>query len=208
MVLETNNSASYLGVTISHDLSWTVQVAKVIAKAQRSLGFIRRNIRTTNRDIKTKAFNTIVRPTLEYAASVWAPGQKFLQQDIEKVQRRAARYVCGKYSYRESVSAMIDELGWESLEQRRNKIIVTMLYKVIHSLVAIPQTHLIPATRTTRGSKIKFHQLATRTNYHKYSFFPTAICLWNALPQNISAIDDLDDFKDAVRSMTLTPRRF
>ena len=206
--LETNKSATYLGITISQDLSWNEHVNKVAAKGQRTLGFIRRNIRTSNKETKIKAYNTLVRPTLEYASSVWSPGQATLIQKIEKVQRRAARYVCARYSRQDSVQDMLQSLEWESLEHRRNKNMVMMLFKIVNSLVAIPSTQLIPANKTTRGNRRKYLQIATRTNYHKYSFFPTAITLWNSLPSDISSKEDLDDFKAGVNSINLPSARF
>ena len=207
-VLETNKSATYLGVTISQDLSWNDQVEKVVAKGQRTLGFVRRNVKTSNRETKAKAYNTIVRPTLEYASSVWSPGQTTLKHSIEKVQRRAARYVCGQYSRYDSVKEMQQSLGWESLEQRRNKSIVIMLFKIINDLVAIPRTQLTPSKRSTRGNTRKYQQLITTTSYYKYSFFPTAITLWNSLPSDLSCKEDIDDFKAGVSSMSLPSARF
>ena len=66
--------ASYLGIQISRDLSWHSHVAKVSAKGNKSLGFIRRNIRTSSKATKTLAqYQTSVRPSLEYASCVWAP---------------------------------------------------------------------------------------------------------------------------------------
>ena len=48
------------------------------------------------------------------------------------VQQRAARFVMNKFSNYGSVSPMIDSLGWTTLEDRRNKCRVVMLYKIIH----------------------------------------------------------------------------
>ena len=119
------------------------------------------------------------------------------------VQRRAARYTCNRYSRKESVKDMLGELGWDTLEERRNKSRVTMLFKIIFALVAIPSTKLIPTTIATRGNKTKFLKISTRTNYHKFSFFPTAVSLWNSLKPEIADITDLDDFKAGVSSMSL-----
>ena len=103
-ILETSDTANYLGITIAKDLSWTDQISKVTSKANRSLGFLRRNIKTNSENVKTKAYNTIVRPTLEYAAAVWSPWQKGLRDSLEAVQRRAARYVKAKFSREDSVT--------------------------------------------------------------------------------------------------------
>lgn len=39
----------------------------------------------------------MVRPTLEYAMTVWDPYRQTQSQMLESVQRRAARYVKGNY---------------------------------------------------------------------------------------------------------------
>ena len=71
--LENVKVASYLGVQISRDVSWHSHVAKITSKGNKSLGFVRRNIRTTSEATKTLAYQTLVRPSLEYASCVWAP---------------------------------------------------------------------------------------------------------------------------------------
>jgi len=196
--LESAATAGYLGVTISQDLSWNTHIAKVIAKGNRALGFLRRNINTRSVTTKSNAYNTIVRPTLEYAASVWAPGYKTLISALEAVQRRAARYVSNDYRRRESVTNMMLKLGWESLEERRNKSRVSVIYKIVNKLIAIPDAQLVRNRAPTRGHDLKFHRIATRTNYHKDSFFPTAISLWNALPPDLVKLKDTEHFRKAL----------
>ena len=38
------------------------------------------------------AFNTVVRPVLEYASQVWSPHTKGLQDKLKTIQRRAVRW--------------------------------------------------------------------------------------------------------------------
>ena len=56
--LENVKVASYLGVQISRDVSWHSHVAKITSKGNKSLGFVRRNIRTTSEATKTLAYQT------------------------------------------------------------------------------------------------------------------------------------------------------
>ena len=44
--LKTVRSAKYLGVTVASDLSWNEHVANTLAKANRALGFVQRNVVT------------------------------------------------------------------------------------------------------------------------------------------------------------------
>jgi len=205
--LENLKVASYLGVQIAADLSWHNQVAKVAAKGNKALGFVRRNIRTSSTPTKTLAYHTLVRPVLEYASGVWSPHQQHLTHSIEMVQRRAARYVCGNHERKASVTDMLAQLKWETLEQRRTKAIATTGYKIVNELVAIPSTQLIPAHHSTRGNTLKFRQIPTRTNYHKFSFFPTLITVWNALPPDLALAKNLDAFKDGLQEVHLEPLR-
>ena len=155
--LEAVDTATYLGVDVAKNLTWHKQTSKVVAKGNRSLGFIKRNIRTTSRKIKELSYKTLVRPTLEYAASVWSPHQKELKYVLEMVQRRAARYVLHRHQRLDSVDDMLRRLKWDTLEQRRLKARAVMGYRIVHGLVMIPADQLIPTTVNTRGHAMKFH---------------------------------------------------
>jgi hypothetical protein len=74
------------------------KVQKVVAKGNKALGFIRRNVGSCPEEVKKQAYLALVRPHLEYASSAWNPYlQKHIQQ-IEMVQRRAARVIKSNYS--------------------------------------------------------------------------------------------------------------
>ena len=91
--LETVASNPYLGAELTNTMSWDKQVQKVVAKGNKALGFIRRNVGSCPEEVKKQAYLALVRPHLEYASSAWDPHlQKHIQQ-IEMVQRRAARFI-------------------------------------------------------------------------------------------------------------------
>ena len=68
--LKAVEEAMYLGVMVAKDLSWGKQSAKVTAKGNRVLGFVKRNIRVASRTTKEKAYKALVQPTLKYASTV------------------------------------------------------------------------------------------------------------------------------------------
>ena len=82
-VLSVVNHSKYLGVTISDDLSWNKHIEQITSSASKTLGFIRRNVCTSNEKIKEAAYKTLVRPQLEYASSVWSP---YTQSNIDKIE--------------------------------------------------------------------------------------------------------------------------
>ena len=63
----------YLGVKISYDLRWNNHVDYVIAKANSTLGLIRRNVNIRNSQVKQRAYTSLVPPILEYSSTVWDP---------------------------------------------------------------------------------------------------------------------------------------
>ena len=109
--LSVVNSFTYLGVTISSDLRWNEHVATVVAKASRTLNFVRRNLYGCTPDVKAKAYQSLVRPQLEYAVAAWDPYTLKNIQQLESVQHRAARFVKHDYRYTTSVSGLLKDLG-------------------------------------------------------------------------------------------------
>ena len=67
-----------------------------------------------------------MRPIVEYGSSVWDPHCEDLIDDLEKVQKRAARFVTGKVYEKGSMTDILKKLKWECLQKRRkdNRIII------------------------------------------------------------------------------------
>ena len=69
------------------------------SKANRTLGFLRRNLFSCPQDVKEAAYKSMVRQILEYGSTVWDPHCNCLNDELENVQKRAARFVTRNYSY-------------------------------------------------------------------------------------------------------------
>ena len=108
-----------LGVTISKDLSWNTHINNITSTPNKTLGFVKRNVVTKNKDIKTMAYNSLVRPQVEYASVVWSPYTKDNINKIEKVQRRAARWVTNDYSSYSSVTDIYAEQPWMAIPRKQ-----------------------------------------------------------------------------------------
>ena len=117
--LLNTNSTPYLGVTLNEKLNWDEHINKTTAAANRMLGFLRRTMYKCPQDLKATAYKTIVRPKLEYSASIWDPHQQKHMNKIDMVQRRAARFVTNTphrcSGPQPSITAMVKDLGWETL---------------------------------------------------------------------------------------------
>ena len=63
-ILESVQSATYLGVTLSADLKWNNHIQQMTSKANKSLSFIRRNLQINSKSVKDRAYQSLVRPKL------------------------------------------------------------------------------------------------------------------------------------------------
>ena len=82
------DNIKYLGVTISKDLKWNTQVSNVCTNANKTLGFLRRNLSSCPPQyVKEMAYKGLVQPILEYASPVWAPHGIVVREELEKVQK-------------------------------------------------------------------------------------------------------------------------
>ena len=167
-------------------------------KANKKLGFLKRNVKVKDCSLKEKAYKAIVRPTWEYCSSVWDPQHMTQAATIEKVQRRAARWVTGRFHNTLSVTDMLSDLKWRDLDQRRADNSLCMAYKIVHGLVAIPVGHFINVQR----DGVHLQPIYARTNYYLYSFFPRTISNWNKLPIETISSDSLAIFKRGVATLT------
>ena len=151
-ILESVQSAKYIGCLITSDLKWSDHISTICGKANKTLGFLRRNLNISSTSVKENAYKSLVRPLVEYASSVWDP---YHQKDIHRldmVQRRAARYVSNRHGNRSRVDSMLEHLEWRPLEQRRRDARLTMLFKIANDQVAVDKTdRLTPLLRRTSG---------------------------------------------------------
>ena len=107
--------------------------------------------------MKEAAYKGMVHPILEYGSSVWDPHPDKLQEELEKVQNRAARFVTRNYVYETgSMTGILGQLKWESLKKRRKDNRLILLYKGLKGKARIPTDDLIPKTRRGRNQ----HSLA------------------------------------------------
>ena len=154
-------------------------------------------------------YTALVRPTLEYACTVWDPHFITTIRDLEKVQRRAARFTHNCYTDTTPgcVTNLIDKLGWEPLEHRRTKQRLTMCYKIRHQYIEINPGYYTAGDGRTRGSH-KLRQTRAKKEAYHHSFFPRSIRDWNRLPEGVTNTDSLEDFRgrlDAIPWSQLKP---
>ena len=69
------------------EMAWLRRL-ECTSKADKTLGFLRRNLKIGNKKTKETAYKALVLSLFEYAATIWDPYTASEIQAIEKVQRK------------------------------------------------------------------------------------------------------------------------
>ena len=175
----------------------------ICAKANQKLGFIKRNLKGTPEELKRLAYITLVRSSMEYACTVWDPiSLSKDSESLERIQRRAARWIMRKFDHTASVSsALLHQVYLEPLEERRRISRLTFLYKVLHEHVAVSPAHLdliladIPVRGTVTKQRLKILRCWSSTTQFQKSFVPRTITKCNTLPDSITSAASVSSFR-------------
>ena len=84
-------------------------------------------------------YTSFIRPILEYGDILFDNCTQHKKDELDNVQNEAARILTGGTEI-VSINNLYKETGWESLENRRRKHKLVMLYKMINHLT--PHTTL------------------------------------------------------------------
>ena len=139
-----------------------------------------------------------MRPKLQYVCSAWDPHHQKDKAALERIQRKAARFVTGNYGRTTSVTEMLQDLQWDTLETMRRHARLSTMYKMCHGLLDGDWGDYLITNRErrTRGSHdFKFIVPKGHKDIFRFSFSPRTITEWNKLPQEIVSRQPLCIFK-------------
>ena len=188
-VLEEIKEFKDLGILTDCSLSWNSHTDMITAKANRMLGLIKSKCK----DLKDAAtlktlFCSIVRSNLEYCSVVWSPFTKRNIDKLERIQRRATKFILKS---NDQYDILLRELNLLTLEQRRFLFDVTFLFKALNGYMDVDFSQFLDFyCQEDRYSFRHFDNRSlkkrfARTNVLKNSFFHRMVDKWNILPYEI-----------------------
>ena len=83
-ILKQVEENPYLGLTLTENLKWLSHITKITKKANSTIGFLSRNLKSCQQDCRKSAYISLVRSVLDYGSIIWDP---FLSRDNEKLER-------------------------------------------------------------------------------------------------------------------------
>jgi hypothetical protein len=100
------------------------------SKANRSLSFIRGNLKINSKTVKDRAYQALVRPNLEYCCTVWDP---YTSENIYSLEKHNTS----------SVTDMMHTLSWPTLQEHRIKARLQMFNTIVNNKIEIPHTNIL-----------------------------------------------------------------
>ena len=92
-VIQWKPFVRYLGIYVNSKLTWSDHCKKIASKATKLLNVLRRTMFGCSILAKDVAYQSIVRPSMEYACAVWSPHTEKDCSLLDAIQNRAARWV-------------------------------------------------------------------------------------------------------------------
>jgi len=178
----------YLGIFINATLSWSDHCRISVARATRTLNYLKRSLCGATRSAKAAAYTSLVYPILEYVCTVWNPHTSKNRLILECVQQRAARWACGSHwnPRKWSKSSVGLQLTWPDLSTRRN---YCLLYDIINKHQSLPLPDSVKFNNfSTRSHSLSLVPLCSTINCYRFLFFVNIIFLWNSVPHSILSL--------------------
>ena len=192
-------SHKHLGLYLSNDCSWHTHIEYIKSKAWPKINIMRKLKYQLDRKSLETIYISFVRPLLEYGDVIWDNCTQYEKDELDKIQNEAAR-ICSGTTKLISLYNLSNEIGWESLENRRKKHKLKMFYKMVNNISPPYLSSLVPSSvsahsrynlRNTQNLQVPF----CRTNSYFHSFLPSVIRDWNSLSQEVKNSDSVDSFK-------------
>ena len=205
-----NSSVKDLGIILNSNFKWSSHIQQTLSKTTGLAFTLLKSFHTFNPSLYTNLYKTYVRPIIEYNSPTWNPTLLTELRTLEKIQRKFTRHLCRKLniSYTD-YSHRLQILNLESLEERRIKTDLTILYKILNDIIEIDfndhfQFSSITKQYNLRGHSQKllipkFSKSSPRNNFFTNRIIP----IWNKLPQEIVNSQNLVKFKHHLKNYSI-----
>ena len=142
-----------MDVSLSCYMEWTKHIQQVYSSCSRTIGLLHRNLSGCPIKLRDRVYILLIRSRLEYAVVIWDLRLKKHINNLETVQRRAARFTTQEIGHTSSVSRMLGDFGWLTLKERRRDIRLSLFFQIIKSQVVVPVGDILErADSRTRSS--------------------------------------------------------
>jgi hypothetical protein len=158
-----------LGVWVSSNLTWKKQVCNQTSKANKSLGYIKRNTRfVKSTEARRMFYLALVRSHFGYATQIWAPQSIELINHLERTQRRATKYILNL--------PFSSDIDYKSRLQSLHLLPICYWHEYLDLIQSSGRT-----TRSNSSNTVKYVIPRCKTTSYQKSFLIRTSRIWNTL---------------------------
>ena len=201
----------HLGLILDSKLTFADHLSSKLANARKGIGVIKHLAPYLPLKSRDQIFKMHIRPHLDYCDFIYhiptkisetnlldtTQSMNYLMKNLERTQYQAALAVSGAWKGT-SRTKIYDELGWESLEDRRTYRRILQFYKIIKGLTPGYLREPIPPIRNhlfgNRQTNV-IQNIYCRNDRFSRSFFPNSIIIWKELGPEFRGSESLSLFK-------------
>ena len=121
---------------MSSDLTFTLQIEKVITTSNQMVGWGLRTFRSRGSHLMLVILKSLVQPHLDYCSQLWSPCSQGLINKIEDVQRSLVSKIWGRNLSGLNYWEKLQELRLFSQERRRERYQIIFIWKLSQGLVS------------------------------------------------------------------------
>jgi len=200
--LKVVTSHRHLGVILTPTLNWSEHINLIVSKCSRLLAILKQFKYRWSRMALETCYKSFIRPIIEYGNILYDSCTVKLSKQLESLQGEAARLVTGTKKGT-SVSGLIRELGWKSLEARRSDAKLVKIYEITHNKAPEYLTVILSRFQCIRsGSHFTRSQAQgiltiprCKSTLYQKSFFVSGISSWNRLSDTVKSSTSRLSFK-------------
>ena len=189
-----------VGVWLDKNLRMDKHVNHITSHCYKILKDIGRISKCLDRIHLERLVHAVISSRIDYCNSIFMNLSKENIYKLQKVQNAAARLILGRRK-RDSATEALKQLHWLNVEARVTFKVLLIVYKVIYGL-CLQEFELRYKGFNGRPDDFLLLQTPTfNTAYGKRVFAYHGSRLWNALPTNVRAEGNIEQFKRSVKTI-------
>ena len=211
------SGTKHLGLLLDLRLDFKKHLAEKLGKANQGLGVMKQLYKWTPRRSLEEIYKLYTRPHVDYGDIIYdiadlnknsiftSTTSNLRMENIEKIQYQAARIVSGAWQGT-SREKLYDDLGWESLQNRRTVRKLCILYETLKNRYPRYLSEILDDCKYRQGSRYfdlqMLKNIPCRTNKFKATCLPSAIRDWNLLSFETKTAVSKQAFKNQILKLT------
>ena len=197
------NEQKHLGLILTDNLSFEKHLDGKMGKAKRNIGILKHLSKYLPLKTLDQMYKALVRSHFDYCDMIYHIPPTLNQQGltlhtlmekVEKIQYQAALAITGAWKGSSRLK-LYEELGWESLSDRRSKNRILQIHKIIDGKTPAYLKDKLPPNRLPFLLTV-FRDIKYRTDRYGNSFFPDAISSWNEFITHFEHFPTRDGLKE------------